>query len=192
MPGATKVSNPRSLYSIADYCILALIFFPAAYGRFSLTPWPLADPDTPAYLEPAISKLAGAAFQHTNGRNFLYPGFLLLILGSANNFAAITFVQHLLGLMTGGLMLCCSRTTRQFIRRVSLPVHDGLGILIVPSTYSRASRLTSSINFGPKHASGTSGREGDTADGVVSSWRETLFYYISARRAGRAYRSVAQ
>ena len=42
-----------------------------------------------------------AEFGHTNGRNFLYPGFLYLILSVFADFRAITFVQHLLGLTAG-------------------------------------------------------------------------------------------
>jgi hypothetical protein len=75
------------------YCILlALIFVVAACARLHLPPWPLADPDTAGYLQPAVSKLAEGVFKHTNGRNCLYPGFLFLILFSTHNCASITFV----------------------------------------------------------------------------------------------------
>jgi hypothetical protein len=127
MNGPTNQRISRASYHIA----LALIFVIAAFARLRLPPWPLADPDTPGYLEPAISKLAEGVFTHTDGRNFLYPGILLIVLGATHTFAAISFVQHLLGLATGGLMLCCWRKTKSFLHHVSPRVHDFLGLLLV-------------------------------------------------------------
>jgi hypothetical protein len=48
--------------------------------RYSLPLDPIADPDTWAYLAPALKKLTGSDFVHTHGRNFVYPGFLFLLL----------------------------------------------------------------------------------------------------------------
>lgn len=110
---------------------LAFIFGWAAYARFRLPPWPFADPDTLGYLQPAVSKLSGGSFVQVNGRNFLYPGFLLLILWTGCSFAAITVVQHLIGLATGSLLLTCWKQTPAFIRYCSIPVHNALGIGLV-------------------------------------------------------------
>lgn len=82
---------------------LGLLFGCAAVHRFKLPPWPFGEPDTWGYLHPAISKLSGGPFAHTDARNFLYPGFLFLILAATKSFAAITIVQHSLGLGTGAL-----------------------------------------------------------------------------------------
>jgi hypothetical protein len=45
--------------------LLVLIFLIAACTVAS-PPWPFADPDTPGYLQPPISKLAEGVLQHTD------------------------------------------------------------------------------------------------------------------------------
>ncbi len=112
------------------YLSLAIILLTATYVRWRLPAWPLADPDSWSYLRAAVSKLADGTFVHTNGRNFLYPGFLLLILSATKNFTAITFVQHLLGLSTGILILGCWAKTGHFLRHVPRRVHAAIGLLI--------------------------------------------------------------
>src|SRR5216117_3651824 len=79
-------------------CSGKVVFAGAAWQRFSRPLDPIADPDTWGYLSPALRKLTGAEFGHTNGRNFLYPGFLYLVLAAFGDFRAIGVVQHLLGL----------------------------------------------------------------------------------------------
>jgi len=101
--------------AIVYYVLCAVILGWAAFQRFRLPVWPLADPDIWGYLNPALSKLTGGAFQHTWGRNFTYPGFLFLILASFNSFAAITVGQHILGLLTGGLLLACWHQILRFL-----------------------------------------------------------------------------
>ena len=125
-----SAAKTDAAWSLVYYTALALIVLLAAYERFHLPPSPLADPDSWGYLGPAVLKLGGEGFQHTNGRNFLYPGFLLLILGITNNLGAITIVQHLLGLGTGGLMICCWTKTKRFVRHVSLRMHEALGLAV--------------------------------------------------------------
>src|SRR5205809_2136263 len=127
-----QASAPKTdvAWSLVYYIALALIVLLAAYERFHLPPPPLADPDSWGYLGPAVLKLGGEGFQHTYSRNFLYPGFLLLILGLTNNFGAITIIQHLLGLGTGGLMIGCWAKTRRFVRHISPRMHDALGLAV--------------------------------------------------------------
>ncbi|MEY2493073.1 MAG: hypothetical protein QOH24_2024 [Verrucomicrobiota bacterium] len=127
-----QVSAPKTdaAWSLVYYTALALIVLVAAYERFHLPPSPLADNDSWGYLGPAVLKLGGVGFQHTNSRNFLYPGFLLLILGLTNNLGAITIIQHLLGLGTGGLMICCWAKTKRFVRHISPRMHDALGLAL--------------------------------------------------------------
>ncbi len=127
-----QASAPKTdvAWSLVYYIALALIVLLAAYERFHLPPSPLADPDSWGYLGPAVLKLGGEGFQHTYSRNFLYPGFLLLILGLTNNFGAITIIQHLLGLGTGGLMIGCWAKTRRFVRHISPRMHDALGLAV--------------------------------------------------------------
>jgi len=108
------------------------VFFWASWLRLQ-APWePVADPDVWGYLSPAVNKLTGGGFTHS-GRNFVYPGFLYLLLRAVGDFRAITFVQHFLGLMGGALMLGIWQRTRALIRDPALPesVHRWLGLLPV-------------------------------------------------------------
>ena len=130
------MTPPRAVpkFSLAGaiyYLGVASLFGWVAYERFALPSWPFGDPDSWGYLRPAIVKLSGGPFAHTNGRNFLYPGFLYLILAAAKSFKAITVVQHVLGLGTGALLLCCWNKLGRFLRALPLPVHRFLGLGMV-------------------------------------------------------------
>src|SRR5947208_7551683 len=106
-PPLSRCGNPsrRSLAipvrQLAYWSALAVIFVWAAWLRFRLPLDPIADPDTWGYLSPAIRKLMGAEFGHTRGRNFVYPGFVYLLLRVFGDFRAIAVIQHLLGLFAG-------------------------------------------------------------------------------------------
>ncbi len=109
---------------------LAFIFVWAAWQRFTLPLDPIADPDTWGYLSPALRKLTGVEFGHTQGRNFLYPGFLYLVLRCFGDFRAIAIVQHLLGMAAGGVFLLTWRRLRAFVPKslVNPSLHDALGL----------------------------------------------------------------
>ena len=81
--------------------LLAAILVCAAVLRYRLPPTPLFDGDSWGYLNPGFSKLSGGTFEHTFGRNFVYPGFIFAVLCLCGNFEALTVVQHALGLLTG-------------------------------------------------------------------------------------------
>src|ERR1700681_4106244 len=116
------------LYWIAVVCLFAL----AAWRRFSLPLDPVADPDTWGYLQPALQKLNGSDFVH-HGRNFIYPGFLFLLLRLFGDFRAITIAQHLLGLAAGGLLLMTWRRAHSFVAAPRLKTwnHHALGLVAV-------------------------------------------------------------
>src|SRR6266446_6144505 len=115
----------------ANWIAVAVIFAWAAWLRFRLPLNPIAVPDTWGYLSPALRKLIGAEFGHTNGRNFIYPGFVFLLLRVFGDFRAITIAQHFLGLLAGGILLLTWRRARVLVSdpRVRPAVHDGLGLL---------------------------------------------------------------
>jgi hypothetical protein len=126
-------TNPigRLPWRLCYWIMVALLFAFAAWQRFSLPLEPIADPDTWGYLAPALRKLIGAEFGHTNGRNFIYPGFLFLLLRAFGDFRAITIAQHFLGLLAGGMLLLTWRRARVFVPdpRVGRVVHAALGLL---------------------------------------------------------------
>ena len=109
-----SLASGKWLSRILYWIVVAALFALAAWQRFSLPLDPTADPDTWGYLSPALEKLTGGAFIH-NGRNFLYPGFLFLLLRLFGDFRAITITQHLLGLGAGGLLLLTWQRTGVFI-----------------------------------------------------------------------------
>src|SRR5438128_8829530 len=104
-----------SVWRLCYWTALAFIFTWAVWQRFALPLDPIADPDTWGYLSPALRKLTGAEFGHTQGRNFVYPAFLYLVLSLFADFRAITFVQHLLGLMAGAFFLLTWQRLRIFV-----------------------------------------------------------------------------
>src|SRR5437763_9383428 len=80
------------------------LFVWAAWLRMRAPVEPIADPDVWGYLSPAVSKLIGEGFIHS-GRNFVYPGFLSVLLRVAGDFRVIAVAHHLLGLLAGALLL---------------------------------------------------------------------------------------
>src|SRR5438552_15088041 len=85
-----------SLWRVCYWTALACVFAWAIWQRLALPLTPIADPDTWGYLSPALRKLTGAEFGHTQGRNFLYLGFLYLVLSGFRVFRAIVVAQLLL------------------------------------------------------------------------------------------------
>jgi hypothetical protein len=110
---------------------VAVIFAWATWQRFALPLDPIADPDVWGYLAPALRKLLGGEFGHTYGRNFVYPAFVFSLLRVFGDFRAIVVVQHLLGLLAGGILLMTWRRSRIFMpdSRLSRRTHDVLGLL---------------------------------------------------------------
>jgi hypothetical protein len=124
-----RPSNP-SLWPVCYWTVIALLFAGAVWQRFRLPLDPIADPDTWGYLSPALRKLTGAEFGHTNGRNFVYPGFLFLVLRLFGTFPAIAATQHLLGLLAGAVFLLSWKRARVFVSnpRIGRVGYDLLGL----------------------------------------------------------------
>ena len=89
-----------TIYSL----LLVMILGVAAFQRFRLPQTPIVDDDVWGYLHPAFSRLQGGPFQHTQGRNFLYPAFLWVVLSVFGDYRFISGCQHVLGLATGALL----------------------------------------------------------------------------------------
>jgi hypothetical protein len=121
----------RRLWQFCYWSGVVLLFGLAAWNRFTLPLDPIADPDTWGYLSPALRKLTGAAFGHTSGRNFIYPGFVYLLLLVFRDFRAITVAQHVLGLVAGGMLLLTWQRVRVFLARprVSLGFYYVIGLV---------------------------------------------------------------
>ncbi|HEX4641445.1 MAG TPA: hypothetical protein VH252_08670, partial [Chthoniobacterales bacterium] len=109
---------------------LIALFSLAAVRRFSLPLIPILDADSPNFLWPALLKLNGDRFTHTAGLNFIYPGFLFLLLRWFADFRAIVVAQHLFGL-AGGLFFLLGWNRLQglgFASRFNWLWHRALGL----------------------------------------------------------------
>lgn len=120
----------RFTYLHARVGIAALLLLIAARSRFTLPLPPACDFDSPNYLWPALLKLNGGEFTHTAGLNFLYPGFLFLVLRLAGDFRVITVIQHLLGLAAVVFFLLAWSRLRELLPapRVHRVVYDAVGL----------------------------------------------------------------
>jgi hypothetical protein len=130
---AAKEKSRLSLFARIAYIALALLLMCAAgCFRLGLPQEPLIDPDVDGYLDPALLALTDHGFQHIEGRSFVYPGFVYLILGTFHNFRAISIVQHLLGLAAGGIQLSCWNRSLSFIKKPVTPtiICRLLGLLV--------------------------------------------------------------
>ena len=132
-----------SFWRICYWIALVFVFAWAVWQRFALPLDPIADPDTWGYLSPALRKLTGAEFGHSQARNFLYPGFLYFVLRCFGDFRAIAIVQHLLGMAAGGFLLLTWRRLRAFVPNpcVNPSLYDALG-LVGTAIYLLASDTT--------------------------------------------------
>src|SRR5215471_10057778 len=128
------------LWQFCYWSGVVILFGLAAWKRFTLPFDPIADPDTWGYLSPALRKLTGAPFGHTSGRNFIYPGFLYLLLRVFRYFRAITVAQHLLGLAAGEMLLLTWYRVRVFLARPRVP----LGFFYVIGLVAAATLLLAS------------------------------------------------
>ena len=135
-----RQTTKRRLWQFCYWSGVIILFGTAAWNRFTLPLDPIADPDTWGYLSPALRKLTGAPFGHTSGRNFIYPGFVFLLLGLFRDFRAITIAQHLLGLVAGGMLLLTWHRLRVFVAhpRVSVQFYYAIG-LVAAATFLLAS-----------------------------------------------------
>ncbi|MEY2504748.1 MAG: hypothetical protein QOG27_1028, partial [Verrucomicrobiota bacterium] len=121
------------IFRVVYWVAVAGLFAVAAWKRFSLPLVPIADLDIWGYLSPALFKLTRGEFVHAHGRNFVYPGFLYLLLRVFGDFRAIAIVQHILGLAGGGLILMTWQRVRNFIGSSAFGdrAHTALGLVLV-------------------------------------------------------------
>ena len=135
LAGLKQSSKPSSRALVvrvrwfAYWSAVAGIFAWATWLRFRLPLDPIAVSD---YLLPALGKLIGTEFGYVpQERTIIYPGFVYLVLRVFGDFRAITVIQHLLGLLAGGVLLLTWGQIRGFIPSAHLPhpVHRWLGLL---------------------------------------------------------------
>ena len=113
--------------------VVALLVAWGLWARFRLPLTPFADLDTWHFLNPALSCLAGKGFYHTEGGTFVYPAFLLGVLGWAPDLRAVTVVQHFLGVGGAGLLLLAWRRLRMLAGVALVPgwAWDAGGVVIL-------------------------------------------------------------
>ena len=91
---------------------------------------PFADSDTWGYLGPAVEHSQGHGFPQIYGRAFLYPSFLWAVLTCFHHFAAITVVQHVLGLGSGIVLWWAWENLRAILPRgwIYRAIHYTVGL----------------------------------------------------------------
>lgn len=139
------------IFALIYWVTVAGLFSFAAWKRFSLPLDPVADLDTWGYLAPALRKLTGSSFI-LQGRNFVYPGFLLALLRFFGDFRAITIAQHLLGLAAGGWLLASWRQARAFVAVPRLPawIHNALGLSALAIFLTAGDQMRAEMGIRPE------------------------------------------
>lgn len=88
------------LFNAGLVLVFLFILFFAAKQKFSQPLTPIFDPDTPGYLNPALSQLSGTGLLQTQGRSFLYPVLVLGLLKVTGQLESIVVMQHIASLLT--------------------------------------------------------------------------------------------
>jgi hypothetical protein len=116
----------KSVYIVAVLAVFGL----AAVRRLALPLIPILDIDSANFLWPALLQLNGAGFVHNAGLNFIYPGFLLLLLRAFADFRAIVVAQHLIGLAGGVFFLLSWNRLHDLdvASRLRRPIHQAIGL----------------------------------------------------------------
>ncbi|TSA31792.1 MAG: hypothetical protein D4R65_10640 [Verrucomicrobiaceae bacterium] len=99
--GASKSSLLQRAYPAAVLAVFVLVLTSAAFQRFALPLTPVFDPDSPGYLGPALSVLAGGPMMQFDERAFFYPAILLAVLKVTGSFSSIVVFQHAVSLACG-------------------------------------------------------------------------------------------
>ncbi|HXM32608.1 MAG TPA: hypothetical protein VN921_03070 [Chthoniobacterales bacterium] len=149
---ASGKSPSQSNWRFYYWASVAVLFAFAAWQRFAFPLDPIADSDVWGYLAPALRKLVGGEFGHTYGRNFVYPAFVFSLLRVFQDFRAIVITQHLLGLVAVAIFLVTWRRARVFVpdSRLSLAVHDGLGLLAATILLLAAEPIRAEMQLRPE------------------------------------------
>jgi hypothetical protein len=142
----------KSWPAFVCWLVLLILFAWGAWRRFSLPLEAVADLDTWGYLSPAVFKLTRGEFIHAGGRNFVYPGFLLLVLRLFGDFRAVVIVQHLLGLAGGGLLLLTWQRVRTFVAtsRLGDRAHVGLGLVLAAVYFLAGEPIRAEMGIRPE------------------------------------------
>jgi len=103
--GAPTRSFLQRIHPAAILAGVAAVLIVAALQRFSLPLTPVFDPDTPGYLSPALSVLAGGPMMQVDERAFFYPVILLAVLKATGSFSSIVIFQHIVSLACGVVLM---------------------------------------------------------------------------------------
>ena len=101
------------------------------------------DEDSWGYLDPAFSKLTGGYFVHRTGRNFLYPGFVFVVLCAGGFFEVLGAVQHCIGLLTGVVLAMTWNVLCGFLKGTerARTIARSFGLLLVANYLFSRSQL---------------------------------------------------
>jgi len=127
-------STPKlRIYTVAFHACWVLIVVAAAVWRFRLPLELLSDRDVWGYLSPALTKITRGVFAQVEGRAFVYPGLIYVMLSIFRSLTSLAILQHVLGLATGALLLANWTTARRLLPRPIIPplCYDLCGLVLM-------------------------------------------------------------
>ncbi len=126
-----KKINLKSFY----FFLVGFILFFSFLIRLLIVKVPYALGDISNYINPAINWFNNGNFNHYGGRSFPYPLFILIILKLFNSFNYISIVQHLIGALTGIILLIVWNNLLCFLNNLNSNklikiIHYFIGIIL--------------------------------------------------------------
>lgn len=99
-------NNSFKIFYIFSYLIVIFfIIVIALIQRFTISSIPYGGNDTWSYIGTAVTTFDKGAFVRTGDRNFFYPFFVFIVLSIFKDFAYLSIVQHVLGIIAGIILL---------------------------------------------------------------------------------------
>lgn len=135
-PAFARLKNRRVL-EIATAIALCVVLLMAIHLRFFKMPrTPITDRDTWGYFHPALAVFFNGTFEQSE-RQFLYPGFTLLVMRAKQNVDFLAAVQSVIGLIGGAFLWLAWMKLRRFFAPERFAIfgvafaHALLGILMI-------------------------------------------------------------
>lgn len=128
----SKKQSSNDISNIVYWILFVIIIYIAVILRLSLNQVPYSGGDTWGFIGSAVKWFDTNEFVHISGRSFPYPLFVLGVLYIFHDFSYIAITQHLIGVLTGIMILI---VWRDIIRSLKLDrsyqlLYDIFGLLL--------------------------------------------------------------
>ncbi len=128
-----KNKDFKLVYSKIYFFLFFLIIFFASMQRFTINHIPYGGNDTWSYIGAAVLSIDKNEIVRYGIRNFLYPLFVLLNLSIFKDFTYIAVIQHLLGILTGILLLYTWKRISLYFSfsKINILFSDIIGLILL-------------------------------------------------------------